>query len=264
MSEEKQTNEETVDEVKTEEHVSTTTNNEKKKSGGKGIWVIIIILIVLAGGFYALNKFGFLEQDEPQAGSVDTGANASAVVATVNGVTISRGELDEKINQVKQSLPEGSQDPTEDAAFELQLLEDIIDLKLLTIEAEKRDYTVTDDEIAAEKTTLIEQFGGEDAFKAQLETLGITEEELDKNMRDELRIRQLLEDETAINDIEVTDEEIQTTYDTAVSGAEGQEAPPLEAVREMIRSELVNQKSATLVSEYLEELRATAEIEKTL
>jgi hypothetical protein len=264
MTEEHQSNE--VQEEETQ--ASTPTESLKKKSekphaGNKVLWIIILILIVLAGGYYALGKYDLLPTKSDGA-VVDGGATDTAtVVATVNGVTISRGELNEKIEQVQQSIPEGVPDPTQDAAFELQLLDDLINLKLLTMEAESRNYTVTEEEIEAEKQILIEQFGGEEIFQLRLNTFGITEEELNENMRVELLIRQLLEDETDIELVEVTDAEIQDTYDSAVATV-GDQAPPLESVKEMIRAELTNQKSAELVNEYIEALRAESNIEKTL
>lgn len=237
----------------------------KGKKGKGPVWVVIV-LVALVGAYFVLNHYGLVDVNSligDKKTASDSGAvDAGAVVATVNGIKITRGELDEKIEQVRRSLPAGTPDPTQDAAFELQLLEDLINLKLLTMAAEEMNYTVSDDEVAAERSTLVEQFGGEETFSQQLSMLGITEEALKENMRNELLIRQLLDDKTDIESVEVTDEEIKTAYDMAVG--ETEDAPPLEQVEELIRSQLLNQKTAEVVQAYIDELRASAQIEKTL
>jgi len=75
-------------------------------------------------------------------------------------------------------------------------------------------------------------------------------------------IRQLLEAETTIGDVEVTEEEITQAYEAAVGDTE--DAPPLDQVRELIQSEIVNKKSAEIVQAYVDGLRAKVEVEVTL
>lgn len=232
----------------------------KQKKGAMG-WVVIAILALILVAFFVQNKFnlfGGASVDDGTATSLD----ANAIVATAQGITVTRGELDEKIQQVRRSLPADAVDPTQDAAFELQLLDDLISLKILTAEAEAKNYTVSDDEINAEMTVLAEQFGGMEQLNEQLTALGITEEELHENMRNELLIRQLLDDETEIDTVTVSDEEIAQAYASAVGDAE--DAPPLEQVTEMLRSEIMNQKSAEIIQEYVDTLRAEKDVEVTL
>ncbi|OFY09246.1 MAG: hypothetical protein A2X11_04830 [Bacteroidetes bacterium GWE2_42_24] len=233
-----------------------------KQKNGLLKWVVIGVLALALIAVVAVKKFDLLGG----SGAVDdTGASAldaNAIVAKSDKITVTRGELDEKIDQVRRSLPPDSIDPTQDAAFELQLLDDLISLKLLTVEAESKNYTVSDDELNAEITLLVEQFGGQEALNQQLEALGISDEELRTNMRNELLIRQLLEAETTIDEVEVTDAEIAEAYKATVGEAE--DAPPLEQVTELIRSEIVNQKSAGIVQAYVDGLREKANVEVTL
>lgn len=251
-------NEENIQKEERSEGVPTTsTETPSTQKSSSFVW-ILVVLLALAGVAFVAWYTGMFATNEGGEMSVEN----SAVVATVNGATITRGELDKKIDQVRRSLEPGAPDPTQDASFELQLLEDLINLKLLTMVAEEKNYTVTDDEVEAEKVLLIEQFGGEDMLNEQLEQLGINQDELRESMRDEIMIRQLLEDETDIEGITVSDEEIQATYDMAVGDSE--DAPPLDEVKELIRSELVNQKTVQIVEAYINEVRAEAEIEKSL
>jgi len=246
----------------TKSEQSAPMTSQPKQKNGFLKWVVIGVLALALVAVVAVKKYDLLGG----TGAVDdTGANAldaSAVVAKSDKITVTRGELDEKIDQVRRSLPPDSIDPTQDAAFELQLLDDLISLKLLTVEAEEKNYTVSDDELNAEITLLVEQFGGQEALNQQLEALGISDEELRTNMRNELLIRQLLEAETTIDDVEVTDAEIAESYKATVGDAE--DAPPLEQVTELIRSEIVNQKSAGIVQAYVDGLREQAQVEVTL
>lgn len=237
----------------------------KSKKNNNTLLMIVGLLVVLAVIFGAY-KAGMFGGDAPAGDDVLTSADSEKIVATVNGVKITRAELDEKIAQVKKTLPAGAVDPTEDAAFELQLLNDLVSLKLLTAVAEDKKYTVTDEQVAAERTILVEQLGGEETFAQQLQALEITEEELAENMRNELLIRQLLDEETEIKAITVSDAEIQEAYDAVINGGgvDAAEAPALEEVSEMLRAEVVNQKSAVIIEKYLEGLKAGASIEITL
>lgn len=236
---------------------------ERSAKGNKGLVIAIVVIVIIAGALFAYNKMfggGIPSGDPTVTGTTDP----EAIVATVNGVKITRAELDEKMQQVRKTIPEGAVDPSEDAAFELQLLKDLVSLKLLVMVAEEKKYTVTEEQIAAERSTLIEQIGGEEMFKQQLQALELSEETLVENMRNELLIRQLLDEETDIETITATDEEIQAAYDSIASGLDPSEVPPLEQVREMVRADVVNQKSAGIIETYLEGLRATAQIEYSL
>lgn len=237
---------------------TSATQKTKKKTSSAGLWGVVL-LVVLVGGYVVYDR---LQQSDEGTPSTSQGEDSSKVIATVNGEAITQGDLNAKIEQVRSSLPAGTNDPTEDAAFELQLLDDLINLKLLTTTAINKNYTVSNDEIEAEKVILIERFGGEEAFNQQLEMLGVSQEELNENMRNELLIRQLLEDETDVESVAVSDEEVAATYAIAVGDAE--DAPELEQVADLIRSELINQKTGQIIEAYINELRAGATIEKNL
>lgn len=243
----------------TSEQVTPTPPTPSKNGSMK--WLIIGVLAVALIAVLAFTQFG--DRDGVTDGTGANALDANKIIAQGDNITVTRGELDEKLEQVRRSLPsDATNDPTQDGTFELQLLEDLISLKLLTAEAEAKNFTVTDDELNAEITLLEEQFGGREALDQQLEAFGISNDELRENMRNELMIRQLLEEETSIGAIEVTDEEIAEAYSSAVGDAE--DAPPLEQVSELLRSEIVNQKSAEIIQEYVQQLRSEVNIEVTL
>jgi len=239
----------------------TTKTSEKDKKKGKGKLVITLILIVIALAF--LYKFGVLTFNGNGEGGEAAMGDSNMIVATVIGTTITRADLDEKIEQVRMSLPEGAIDPTDDASFELQLLEDLIDLELLTSAAMEKNYTVSDDEIDAEIAIIIEQFPSEEEFYNQLRLVGVSEEELRENILVEMHIRQLLNEETDIDEVSVTDEEIAALYEMSV-GENTEGVPALVEVSDVIRAQITNQKSAQIIEEYVLGLRENAEIEISL
>jgi hypothetical protein len=244
----------------TTDGVVESTGGAKKKSKA-GLWAIgIVILAVLV--FVAWRTLGPATQTTVEQ---TASTNPAAVVATVDGQTITRAELDKKMQQVRSTIPAGSADPTADAGFELQLLDELVNLKLLDATAQAKGMSVTDAEVDKELSTLIDSFGGEDAFQKQLQATGLTRDELRDNMRNELLIQKLVNAETNVKDVTVSDEEIATAYTAAISSApEGQDIPPLDQVKEMIRSQLLQQKSSAIVQEYIDKLRATADINVTL
>jgi parvulin-like peptidyl-prolyl isomerase len=239
--------------------IKDTPRTAKKAKGG-GLKMIIVLLVLL-GVFFTLYTLGIFGGRDKNI-SEEVASDPDKVVASVIGTTITRADLDKKIEQIKLSLPEGSPDPTEDAAFEVQLLQDMIDLELLTAAAMDKNYTVTDDEVDAEIGLIIEQFNSEDEFYAELETVGLTKEELRENIKTEMHIRRLLDEETELSNVTASDEEISDLYELSVGDSE--DAPPLVDVSEMIKSQILNQKSASIIDAYVTELRENAEIEINL
>ncbi len=143
------------------------------------------------------------------------------VVATVNGFVITRDALDTKIAEVAATNDDTG---TQDAVFENQVLNEMINLHLLTSRARAQGFIVTEQEVDSEISQLITTLGGQTAFEEQLRIAGISSVTLRTNMQTELLIRKLLDAETAIEN--VTDEE-----------------------------------AATVVQEYINDLRVTADIE---
>jgi len=232
----------------------------RKKSSGT-LWIVLVVLVVLLGLLFGYTQGMFGSAADEQA-AVGDSADPTAVVATVNGETITRGELNEKIAQVKNTMPAGTIDPTKDATFELVVLDEMINVKLLVAKADALGYTASDADVDAEIETLISLFGGEEALESQLALTGITRENLRENMRNEIRIRKLVSAETDVESVEVTEEEVQLAYDTAVGDSEG--AASFEDVHELLRTQLLQQKSTTIIDQYIQTLRNDALIEVTL
>lgn len=250
--------EQTTGTVPTETAERAPRRTAPAKRGSGMLWSIaaIIVLAAAAGGAYYFGVLpgGILGKSAPAEGP-------ESLVATVNGVGITQSELDTKIEEVVAQYGM-TPEQASDASFELQVLDEVINLRLLTSEAEKQGITVSDEDVATELVALVEKLGGQETFTTQLAAVGLTEDELRTNMRNELLIRKLLDANTDMENITVSDEEVAAMYDEAVGMApEGQEMPPLAEVSEMARAQLIQQKSSEIVTAYVEQLRSGASIE---
>jgi hypothetical protein len=242
------------------EQDSTSASRRSPKSNGghtarRIAIIVIVVAIVTAAVVYALRADVLTR--------FSTYLDAQKQVATVNGAVVRQGELTELLEQIAPG-----QAATLDETIRSQVLDDLVNVKLLLGEAKEKGYTVTDDAVQEEFDALVEQFGGKEAFEAQLAAANISERDIREDIADELLLQQLVESETDIDIIAVTDEDVQQAYDEAVelaqsSGVEG-EIPPLDDVREVIAAQLEQQKQQEIIEAYVNELREGADIEITL
>jgi FKBP-type peptidyl-prolyl cis-trans isomerase (trigger factor) len=245
----------------TQEVAEAPRSARKKKAAPNRLMMVgglVVGLGVAFGGAYAL---GIFPSKSETGGETAVVAPVGDIVATVNNVTITRDELNKKVEEIKMSYG-GTADPSQDAAFELQVLDEVINLRLLVNEAESQSITVSEDEINAELAALTESMGGEEGLQAQLDAVSLSREQLLENMRNEMMLKKLLEANTTIKDIVVSDEEVKAMYDDAIANApEGQDIPPFEEVAEIARTQLTQQKSGEIIQAYIAELREKATID---
>lgn len=118
--------------------------------------------------------------------------DTNSAVATVNGEKITKEELYNFLVQTNGQ----------------QALEVLIIEKIVRLEAEKENITITDDEIEAERAEMIENFGGEDSFNAALEYYGVSMADIEYDIEMNLYLEKLL---TPV--IEITEEEMETYFE---------------------------------------------------
>jgi foldase protein PrsA len=114
------------------------------------------------------------------------------VIASVEGESITKDELYDVL--VKQYGP--------------STLSYLIDNKIVEVASEKENITISDEEKDAEMQEYIEAVGGEDVFTSTLEMYGLTEEDIETDIVNYLKIVKLLQPK-----IEITDEEIKTYFE---------------------------------------------------
>ncbi|TYR80839.1 foldase [Priestia megaterium] len=116
----------------------------------------------------------------------------SNVAASVNGDEISKDELYEVL------MAQGGAD----------VLDSLIEQKVITKEAAKENIKVTDKEINEELASLKASYGGEEAFDEALKSSGVKLKEVKKDLETNIKARKLVEDT-----IEVTEKEMKTYFD---------------------------------------------------
>jgi foldase protein PrsA len=123
---------------------------------------------------------------------VSIGTSQNKVVAKVGSKTISEEELYEFL---VEKYGETS-------------LDTLISNEIIKQEAEKEKVTVSKEEKEKELQTLIDSYGGEEAFSQTLEENGMTSEEMSKEIQHYLTIKKLLEPRIAI-----TEDEMKTYFE---------------------------------------------------
>jgi len=113
-------------------------------------------------------------------------------VATVDGEKILQTELDEALR----------------SQYGAEMLNTLIDNKIIELEAKKEDITVSDDAIKAEYDELLESYGGEDALQETLDANGLTKDSVQDNIR-----MYLLTKNVIANSIDISDEELKQYFE---------------------------------------------------
>jgi len=183
-------------------------------------------------------------------------------VATVNGVNISRASYNRNRDQVRDSaLQQGVDisDPTVAAEINNQAIETLINTELLLQEVNRLGITVSEEDIQARYDGIVEQVGGTDLLATRMVELEITEAGLREDIETELLIQALFDQEANTESVEVTEEEIMQVF-SQVAAEEGSEAS-LEDFREIIESNIRLSKEQALITEYIQSLRAQADVQ---
>ena len=263
MSEiEKQTDtSESVSSGTTAEVVKEEAKTTKKKSPVTAYTIaIVIVAVILLGVLYKLEKEG-----RSQTGLFDaiiTKQLENTVVAEVNDSEITNADLATSMQQFGQAATAQGvdiTDPQVQTDIRTQALEVLINTELLLQAAEAQGIKVTDEEVEERLSAIEADMGGAEQLATRMEELGITSEQLDHDIRDEIIIQQLIDKKFAEADFTVSEEEILATYEQV--GGEEAGLPPLEEVREQVVAQITNSKEQAVVDAYITELKESADID---
>jgi FKBP-type peptidyl-prolyl cis-trans isomerase (trigger factor) len=116
----------------------------------------------------------------------------------VGGVTIAVALIDAR-NQLLREDPQFGAQLEEDETGQLegqlraQILNQLVLQELVLQGAASDGIEVTDDDVAAERAVLVEEFGDEETLQAQLAAAGLPEDQLDMEIRASLAIDRVTE-----------------------------------------------------------------------
>lgn len=236
-------------------------NGPKARSGWKGVVIaVVVVSLMILGVLYLLEKEGrssttiFSDLIERQ--------QASAVVAVVNGQDITNAKLQTSIEQfIQVALAQGvdTADPEVQGTIREQALQVLINTELLKQEAADRGIDVTDEQVSTRLEEIETELGGEAALAERMTALGIEPAQLQKDIKDEMIIRSLLDQVFDAASIIVSEEEITAVYENA--GGEAAGLPALAEVREQVEAQIIASKEQEAVDGFINELKAAAAIE---
>ena len=188
------------------------------------------------------------------------------VVAEVNGEELTKDEFapfyEARLQQAAAAAEASGQAPDEDA-IRTETVENLVDTELLTQEADARGIEVTDDDVETELGSLAEEYQLEstEAFLAALEEQGTTEDEVREQVRTQVVVEALVEDEDGA--FAPTEKQLREVYAQGrdAAKAQGQPVPPYAEVREQLEQQAVTERTGRVAQALVEQLRADADIE---
>lgn len=241
--EEEQNTEEKVAEVVEKAETSASPQD----SGiNKTVLSIVVVVILIFGALEFSGKTNIF--------------GGGKALATVNGEKITQSEFDVRLGQILSS-PQAQAFNLDDeelrAEIEQQVLDEIINTRLLLQAAANNGFTTTSERVTEEYDLIVERLGGVPELQKELEAGGITENEFLQNIEDQIVIQQFIDDNVDPISLVVSEEDIATFYES-ISGQEG--IPPLADIEPQIRGQLASEKQQNAVSELITGLRSTGEV----
>ncbi|WP_099355103.1 SurA N-terminal domain-containing protein [Fredinandcohnia onubensis] len=185
-------------------------------------------------------------------------------VAIVNDTKILGSDYNGILSSIQGQMQQMGQDPTsKEAADQVknQTIDSLVGQTLLLQEADKKSYKVSEADIQKRLDEVKKQFKTEKEFESALKKSGMDMKTLETQIADGLKLNQYVEKEIPAG--EITDEEIQKTYDQYAEQGKttGQEIPKLEEVKPQIEKSLQQQKQQEKLAQHVEELKKNAKID---
>lgn len=233
------------------------------RTSRQAMWYVLAFVVVLLIG---IALWFMMEKDGRVSTGVFSGVTAylksNEAAATVNGANISVLDFESTLRQITANTADQGvdvTDPTIVAELRSQAIESLVNTEVLRQKAEASNVTVSDEDIQARYAQIETGLGGPEGLAARMAELGVTDEMLRRDIKNDILIQAHLETSIDRSSVTVTDEEIQALYDQATAG--GADVPPLEEVRDQVEMQIRSEKEQSLVAKYVDELRAGSEVE---
>ncbi|MGZ4149091.1 MAG: SurA N-terminal domain-containing protein [Actinomycetota bacterium] len=215
--------------------------------------------VVLAGasvGLAAAVHAGPFAQ--PEASASTAPEDLGPVIATVDGQPIYLGEMRSRVQGIQQV--HGDFEKMFGKDWKHELLQNLVDDKIVEEQAAARGITISEDQIAAHVAELRSNFPTEQAFQEWLSSGRMTESELASRIRLQTIASELYLKVTS--DVTVTSAQMRTYYDRhgdRFPGVDGSGAPFL-AVRAEIKQDLEKRARDTAYGAWLDAQRRDVQV----
>lgn len=232
-----------------EEQVQNPQPAEEKRSGSsfsRVVIVVVVIAIIAAAGYFLMNK-------------------TSTAVAIVNGQPITRAEYDQRYAQMTASVVAQGQSATSTqimAAIQTQTLDTLISEALLLQAAAKEGITVNETTVTAQLAQNKSQFPDDAAYQKAMTAAGFTPDTFKANLEKNNIIQQYLAKHVDVSSATASAAEVQALYNQVASA--NKNVPPLAQVRTQVENQIIQQKQQQLISNFLQQLRASSTIQTLL
>lgn len=184
------------------------------------------------------------------------------VVAIVNGEEVMKEELDQSVEQMKQSYIQSGMAPeqlSEEMVNELQqnALDLIINSKILIQAADKEGYEPSEEEVNEQLKQMTEQFQSEEELNKALEMNNLTMDQLKQELAKSIKMDKYLQNN--IGEVNVSEAEMKDAYNQYSQQQEN--FPAYEEVKEQIKQEILDRKQQEEVQKLVQQLRDDSEVE---
>lgn len=175
----------------------------------RSYWFKGMLILAAAVFMLASAQTGLAEKGD----GGDKNAEDAGYVAVVDGVKISRQDLDRKLDMMKARYSSQGMPIKGERLAQLRetILDNLIEKQLLYQESQAKGIKVDSEKIQSEIDQLKGQFENEDAFRKKLASMNYSEETLRKEMRENMAIRALIDQEVA-SKVSVTDADVESYY----------------------------------------------------
>lgn len=236
----------------------TMASDNVQEGSNRPLLAFIAGIIVAVGGWYLYGALTTPAEPDPNRDYADP-------IATVNGEAVDQDLFYQNLDQTFASLEAQGLDTTDPSireSYEIQVLDTIVNTKLLITAATEAGYVPSDEEIQARIAELETQFGDAAGLDTQLADLGLDRDALYEDVREQLSVDTFLAEEVLGDNLTVTDQELEDAYNALLEA--GRELPELDAIRDALTAQIEQQKQQQLIGTYIDNLRAEADIETNL
>lgn len=234
----------------------TQTIVSAKKSNKKKFMIVAVAVLVLggAGSYFLPGNFNIWNKL-----NLSMGGNTAAVI---NGEKITKIDLDSRVEQLKEANQLQGIDLSDEKAIteiKKQMLNDMINEKVLLQNAKKVGISVDQNDVQTTYDQLVANFKTKEDFEKELISRNVTEKEVKESIAKQMTLNKYIQQNIDLKNINATDEEIKMLYDNYSS--KQQNMPKLEEIKAQLANEVKQQKSRTIVLDFVEKLKKEADIE---